>query len=50
MPIYKSNGEGEESLEIGIFFLKKTKIFQYIQTLNNPNFLYEITQKLTDKE
>jgi len=43
MPIYKSSSKGKKLLELN---LKKTAIFEYIKTLENPDFLYEITQKL----
>jgi hypothetical protein len=46
MPIYKSSSKGKKELELNF---KKTEIFKYIKGLENPDFLYEITQKLIIK-
>lgn len=46
MPVYKLNDKGKNVLKSDF---KKVEIFQYIQTLDNPGFLYEITEKLTNK-
>lgn len=46
MPIYKSTTNGKAFLESN---LKKEEILNYINTLHNPTFLYELTEVLLSK-